>query len=280
VSTSSSPEFLRPGPRRPHRVVALCSDGPLERNTCATLVRAGVNLVGIVWCTRSGLSARARFLWRWAGRHGALHTMGQILGRLYDHSLNGRRDARVLARLVDEAADRAVLEGPDLVSIATDSYSRPDTLAAIERLDPDIFVVHTKFIVGAKVRALAPVAVIGGHPGITPWYRGMDSTFWALLHGRPDMVGFSVFLLDDGIDTGPVLFQERLAVVPGDDSHLTLEWKGMQRQSALQAEAILRLDAGECLRLRRLADTPADSYFTPPTLTDVLRYRRRQQLVR
>src|SRR5258707_6295004 len=108
----------------------------------------------MVWCTRPGLKARARFLWRWAGRHGALHTTGQILGRLYDRALNGRRDRHVLARLVDEAADRAALEGPHLVSIATDSYSRPDTLAAIERLDPDIFVVHTKFIVRAQVRAL------------------------------------------------------------------------------------------------------------------------------
>jgi folate-dependent phosphoribosylglycinamide formyltransferase PurN len=280
VSTSSNPEFLGPGPRRPHRVVALCSHGPLERNTCATLVRAGVNLVGIVWCSRPGLKARAHFLLRWATRHGALHTAGQILGRLYDRARNGRWDRRVLAHLVDDAADRATLEGARLGSIQTDSYSRPDTLAAIGRLDPDILVVHTKYIVGAKPRMLAPVAVIGGHPGITPWYRGAYSPFWALLHGRPDMIGFSVFLVDDGIDTGPVLFQERLPVVPGEDSHVTLAWKGIQRQSTLQAKAILRLDAGECLPLRRLEDVPDDSYFTLPTLTDFLRYRRRQRLVR
>jgi len=252
----------------------------MERNTCATLVRAGVQLVGVVWCARRGVAARARFLQRWAARHGALHTVGQILGRVYDRARNGRHDRRVLAGLVDEAADRATLRGADLVSIETDSYSRPDTLAAIQRLDPDIFVVHTKYIVGAKVRALAPVAVIGGHPGITPWYRGAYSPFWALLHGRADLVGCSVFLIDDGIDTGPVLFQEQLPMVPGEDSHLTIAWKGIQRQSALQAEAILRLDAGECLRLRRLSDIPADSYFTLPTLTDLLRYRRRQRLVR
>jgi folate-dependent phosphoribosylglycinamide formyltransferase PurN len=261
-------------------VVALCSDGPLERNTCATLVRAGVKLVGIVWCTRPGVRARLRFLWRWAGRHGVFHTLGQILGRLYDRAWNGRRDRRVLARLVDETADRATLAGAGLSSIHTDSYSRPDTLAAVARLDPDIFVVHTKYIVGAKVRALAPVAVIGGHPGITPWYRGMDPAFWALLHGRADMVGFSVFLLDDGIDTGPVLFQDRVPVSPGEDSHSTLEWKGMQRQSALQAEAILRLDAGECVPLSRIDHVPDDSYFTLPTLGDLLRYQLRQRLVR
>jgi folate-dependent phosphoribosylglycinamide formyltransferase PurN len=279
VNTSSSPE-LRPGPRRPHRVVALCSDGAMERNTCATLVRAGVNLVGIVWCSRRGLGARAQFLRRWAARHGALHTAGQILGRIYDRARNASRDRRVLTRLVDEAADRWVLERAGLTAIETDSYSRPDTLAAISRLDPDILVVHTKFIVGAKVRMLARVAVIGGHPGITPWYRGAYSPFWALLHGRAEFVGFTVFLLDDGIDTGHVLFQGRLPIVSGEDSHLTLAWKGMQRQSALQAEAIRRLDAGESLRLRPVGDVPADSYFGVPTLADFLRYARCQRLVR
>jgi len=277
---SSSPEHLRPGPRRPHRVVALCSDGVLERNTCATLVRAGVNLVGIVWCARRGLRARAQFLRRWAARHGALHTAGQILGRIYDRARNARGDARALGRLVDEAADRVALERAGVAAIQTDSYSRPDTLAAIARLDPDILVAHTKFIVGAKARMLAPVAVIGGHPGITPWYRGAYSPFWALLHGRSDLIGFTVFLLDDGIDTGPVLFQERVPIVAGEDSHLTLAWKGMQRQSALQAEAIRRLDAGECLQLRPVGEVPADSYFGLPTLADFVRYGRRQRLVR
>jgi len=275
-----SPEFLRPGPRRPHRVVALCSDGPLERHTCATVARAGVHLVGVAWCARSGLRARAHFLNRWVARHGVLRTAGQILGKLYDRAWNGRHDRRVLARLVDQAADRATLERAGLVSIETDSYSRPDTLAALRRLDPDIFLVHTKFMVGPKARMLAPVAVIGGHPGITPCYRGAYSPFWALLHGRPDMVGLSVFLLDDGIDTGPLLFQERLPVVPGEDSHLTLAWKGMLRQSERQAEAILRLDAGECVPLRRLTRIPENSYFVLPTLTDFLRYRRRQRLAR
>lgn len=277
MSTSSSPELLRPGPRRPHRVVALCSDGALERNTCATLVRAGVNVVGIVWCTRRGMRSRVRALWRWAGRHGVWQTGGQILGRVYDRAWNGRRDRRVLARLIDEAADRATLAG--LAAVETDSYSRPDTLAALRRLDPDIFVVHTKYIVGARARMLAPVAVIGGHPGVTPWYRGAYSPFWALLHGRADMVGLSVFLLDEGIDTGPVLYQERLSIHPGD-SHLTLAWRGMQRLSALQAEAILRLDAGEDLPLRPINAVPEDSYFTLPTLVDFVRYRRHQRLVR
>src|SRR2546427_12210063 len=129
MTTFSSPEFLQPGPRRPHRVVALCSEGPLERNTCATLVRAGVNLVGVVWCARRGFKARTRFLRRWAARHGAVHTAGQILGRLYDRARNGRRGRRGLARPGDRAGGPATLVGAGPAPLPTEWCLPPGTPA-------------------------------------------------------------------------------------------------------------------------------------------------------
>jgi folate-dependent phosphoribosylglycinamide formyltransferase PurN len=261
-------------------VVVLCADGLLHRHTCATLLRAGVHVVGIVTCARSGLRARATFLTKWARRHGLARTSGQVLGRLYDRARNGRRDARALERLVDDQANRAAIAAAGVSMVRTDSYSRTSTLEAIRRLDPDVFVVHTKYIVGAAVRRLAPVAVIGGHPGITPYYRGAYAPFWAVRHRRPEMVGFTVFLLDDGIDTGPILHQDTVSVVAGEDSHLTLAWKGMIRLSEVQACCVRQLDAGECLALRSIREVPADSYFGPPTLKEFLQYRRVQQLVR
>jgi len=256
----------------------LCSDGVLERHTCATLVRSGVHLVGMVMCVRSGALARARFLARWARRHGLLHTVGQALGRIYDRRRNRVLDHRELGKLVQPSEDQATLERSGVPVLETDSYSRPDTRDAIRRLDPDIFVVHTKYIVGPSVRALAPVATIGGHPGVTPFYRGAYSPFWALLRGEPHMVGCTVFLLDDGIDTGPIVAQERMPIAAETDSHVTLAWKGMIRQAELQAKMIHRLDAGDCIPLKPIPEVPDDSYFGPPTLLDFLRYRSRQAI--
>ena len=277
---SSSPDLLHPGARRPHRVVVLISDEVMPRHTGAVLVRAGVHVVGLVICGRESFLERLQFVTRWARRHGAFTTFGQILGRLVDRSANGTRDERVLHALVDPAADETSIRSAGFPVYRTDSYSRPDTLAAIRALDPDVFVVHTKYIVGKSVRALARVAVIGGHPGVTPHYRGAYSPFWALLHGRPDMVGYTVFLLDDGVDTGPILYQDVVPIEHGVDSHLTLAWKGMIRQAELQASAIKRLDAGESLPLRAVREVPPDSYFGPPTLWDMVRYRRAQRTAR
>jgi methionyl-tRNA formyltransferase len=227
-------------------------------------------------CARRGIHARVKFLMRWARRHGVLHTAGQVLGRLYDRARNRRLDERELGKLVDESTDRATLRGVPILE--TDSYSRADTREAIRRLDPDIFVAHTKFIVGPSVRALAPVATIGGHPGITPFYRGQYPTFWALYRDEPHMVGCSVFLLDDGIDTGALLAQEPVSIASPSDSHLTLAWKGMIRQAELQALAIRRLDAGDCVPLKPVDSIPEGSYFGPPTLLQFLRYQWRQPI--
>ena len=80
--------------------------------------------------------------------------------------------------------------------------------------------------------------------------------------------------------TGPILYQGTLPILPNEDSHLTLAWKGMMRQAELQAAAIRRLDAGESLALRRVTEVPPDSYFGPPTLWDLWRYRGMQRAVR
>src|SRR6184192_2429730 len=182
MSTTSSPDVLRPGRRRPHRVVILCAHGLLHRHTCATLLRAGVNVVGIVECDRPGVRAKAHFLRRWLARHGVLRTTGQVMGRVYDRLKNRRRDGELLANLVDDESNRRAIASHGAPTLHTDSYSRPDTIAALRGFDPDIFVVHSKYIVGPSVLRLPAVATIGGHPGITPFYRGAYSPFWALLH--------------------------------------------------------------------------------------------------
>jgi folate-dependent phosphoribosylglycinamide formyltransferase PurN len=257
----------------------LCADGALHRHTCATLLRAGVNVVGIVVCTRPGIRARLHFLRRWLQRHGPLRTSGQILGRVYDRFKNRRQDGQLFSALLDEASDRRTLAEHQPPTFQTDSYSRPDTLTTLRGLDPDIFIVHTKFIVGPSVLRVPAVAVIGGHPGVTPHYRGAYSPFWALMHGKPEMVGFTVFLLDAGIDTGPILHQAVVPITP-EDSHLTLAWKGVLQQAEVQAAAVKRLDAGECLPMRPIRSVPENSYFGPPTLRDFWRYRRKQRVVR
>ena len=62
---------------------------------------------------------------------------------------------------------------------------------------------------------------------MTQKYRGAHSACWALRHGRPEEVGWTLFKLDRGVDSGAILKQGKIVVQRGD-TFRTLAWKGMR----------------------------------------------------
>jgi phosphoribosylglycinamide formyltransferase 1 len=65
-----------------------------------------------------------------------------------------------------------------------------------------------------------PGRVINVHPSLLPAFPGIDAVEAALAAGVPE-TGVTVHLVDGGLDTGPVLAQERVAILP-DDTEATL----------------------------------------------------------
>lgn len=53
------------------------------------------------------------------------------------------------------------------------------------------------------------------HPSLLPKYRGRSAINWALINGETK-TGISLFWVDEGIDTGPLLLQKEVPVDPDD----------------------------------------------------------------
>src|SRR3989442_8091920 len=53
------------------------------------------------------------------------------------------------------------------------------------------------------------------HPSLLPKYRGASAINWALIKGEA-VTGLTVFWVDPGIDTGPILLQKDVKVGPDD----------------------------------------------------------------
>ena len=53
------------------------------------------------------------------------------------------------------------------------------------------------------------------HPSLLPKYRGRSAINWSLINGET-VTGFTIFWLDKGIDTGPILLQKEVPVDPED----------------------------------------------------------------
>lgn len=92
----------------------------------------------------------------------------------------------------------------------------PATVDRIARLTPDlIWIVGLSQLVGPPLREAARLGCIGFHPTRLPQGRGRAALAWSILADVPLAATF--FLIDDGVDAGPILAQVDIQVTPVDD---------------------------------------------------------------
>ncbi len=80
-------------------------------------------------------------------------------------------------------------------------------------------VVFMAPILGPEIRAVPRLGILNAHPSLLPDDRGADPELWQVLEGRLDRAGMSLILIDDGIDTGPVVLRRPLHVEPPIDPY-------------------------------------------------------------
>lgn len=116
-----------------------------------------------------------------------------------------------------------------------------DELAAFR---PDL-VVSAGFmkIVGPAVLGAFGGRLINTHPALLPAFPGAHAVRDALAAGV-SVTGATVHVVDAGIDTGPVLTQRRVPVLPGDDeARLHERIKAVERELLVQTVAELVTDS-------------------------------------
>jgi methionyl-tRNA formyltransferase len=110
-------------------------------------------------------------------------------------------------------------------------------------------------ILPAAVLEVPPRGSINVHASLLPRYRGAAPIAWALIRGET-RTGITTFLMDAGMDTGPVLLQEATAIAPHETAGELAE-----RLAHLGARLLLRtlaeLDALTPVPQRHEEATPA-----------------------
>lgn len=92
----------------------------------------------------------------------------------------------------------------------------PGAIARVKNLRPDLLVLA--FVTDYVPRAMIDLATHGGinyHPSLLPKYRGGSAMNWAIIHGERE-TGVTIHQIDDGLDTGPIILQEKVAIDPDD----------------------------------------------------------------
>ena len=158
---------------------------------------------------------RTSLLWRRTRRLGLLRVIGQvgfIALQWIQISLSRSRIASVrdLAKLQDRWPASA-----EIVHVA--SVNDPACVAILRKISPDVILVVGTRLIHADVLANVGKPFINYHAGITPKYRGAHGAYWALAEKDLANCGVTVHIVDKGIDTGDVLYQDRIIPNPGDN---------------------------------------------------------------
>ncbi|NCJ06310.1 methionyl-tRNA formyltransferase [Synechococcales cyanobacterium C] len=86
------------------------------------------------------------------------------------------------------------------------------TLAVLTALQADAFVVVAYGqILSPEILGMPRWGCINGHGSLLPQYRGAAPIQWALYHGET-VTGMTTMLMDAGMDTGPILLKDSVAV--------------------------------------------------------------------
>lgn len=139
---------------------------------------------------------------------------------------SGLQIAAVYTR-ADRVAGRSRSAAPTPVKQAAEALGIPvrtphslrgaDARAELAGLGAELFVVVAYGrLLPPPVLSMPGLGVVNVHPSLLPRYRGPSPVVTALLDGAPE-TGVTVMLLDEGMDTGPVLARsEPVRITPED----------------------------------------------------------------
>lgn len=140
----------------------------------------------------------------------------------------------------------------------------------IKKFAPDLIVsTFTMHIISRATMELSRVASIQCHPSILPSYRGLEVFFWALANDEKTS-GVSVFYLDEKIDSGKVIMQERFAI-DQNETVVSIYTKLTRITAKLLIETIEKFKKGE--EFPSIESSGEGQYFPMPTREAYKKFR-------
>lgn len=155
----------------------------------------------------------------------------------------------------------AAAEAAGLPLVPTPALKDPQGLQHWAALEADLCVMaFVTDIIPDEALSLPRLGTIQYHPSLLPLHRGSSAINWAVINGDAE-TGLTIFWVDTGIDTGPVLLQKRCSIGPNDTvASLYFDRLFPMGINAL-SEAVALVLAGNAPRIEQ---DHAESTYEPP----------------
>ena len=96
------------------------------------------------------------------------------------------------------------------------NLKEPEFIKYLKSFNADIFIVcGFQFYIPEIVLEIPPMGVINFHSSLLPRHCGMHPGFFTIWYGDRES-GMTIHLMDNGLDTGDIIYQSKVPVYPDD----------------------------------------------------------------
>ena len=150
------------------------------------------------------------------------------------------------------------------------SINHISSIKIIESFKPDLLVsIQGNEIFKTPIIKLAKKGCINLHTALLPKYRGLMPTFWALKNNEK-YTGVSVFFVDEGIDSGPIIVQKKIEIKNQTQEQLIIQTKKIGMEAIVKAINLINENAFTLIE----NDDSKKSYFSFPEKSDVDNFKK------
>ena len=104
----------------------------------------------------------------------------------------------------------------DIPILQPEKLKAPTFIEQLRALNADLQIVVAFRMLPEVVWDMPPMGTFNLHASLLPQYRGAAPINWAIINGERE-TGITTFLLQHEIDTGAILFQEKIAIEESDN---------------------------------------------------------------
>lgn len=168
------------------------------------------NNFDVVRIIREEKVPRKIFIQRRIKNLGYVKVLGQILFMMFNKYLTKKSRKRI--NTLKEEYGLNLNPFPESIVEDVNSVNDSSVINMISDCNPDVIVVNGTRIINESVLSSTSAVFLNTHMGITPKYRGVHGGYWALVEGDYNNCGVTIHIVDKGIDTGGILYQNSIKI--------------------------------------------------------------------
>ena len=150
------------------------------------------------------------------------------------------------------------------------SINSSSSIKKIANHKPDLLIsIQGNQIFKKDLINLAPKGCINLHTALLPKYRGLMPSFW-VLKNKEKKTGVSVFFVNEGIDSGPILVQREIYIDDMTQSELISKSKQIGMECII--DALNKILVGDISTIANNDDEM--TYYGFPERKDVIEFRK------